>query len=76
MARYKIEQDHENCIGCGACVAACDKFWEMGKDGKSWIKKGKTKLEVDDLECNMDAAQTCPVNVIHIFDSKTKKKMV
>jgi len=76
VAKYRIEQDHDNCIGCGACVAACDKSWEMGKDGKSFLKKGKTKLEVDDLSCNMDAAQTCPVNVIHIFDLKTKKKMI
>jgi ferredoxin len=76
MTKYKIEQDHENCIGCGACVASCEKFWVMGKDGKASLKGGKKMVEVDDIGCNMDAAQTCPVSVIHIFDLKTKKKMI
>jgi len=68
---YKIEQDHENCIGCGACVAICPKFWKM--DGAK-AKPIKTEFEDKDLKCNKGAAESCPANVIHIF--KDKKKIV
>ena len=73
MAKYKIVQDHENCIGCGSCIALCPDSWEETEDGKSHLKKGKdNKEETDDLACNMDAAKACPVNVIHIYDGEKK----
>ena len=67
----KIIQEHEKCIGCGACVGVCPAFWEMGKDGKSNPKKAKKvganfELEVKDIACNQQAADICPVNCIHI----------
>lgn len=78
MPKFKIVHDRSDCIGCGACVAVCDKFWEMGSDGKSQLKGSKNKggkfeLEVDDLSCNKDAADSCPVNVIHLFDKAGKQ---
>ena len=78
MPKFKIVQDREQCIGCGACVAACPKFWEMGDDGKSELKGSKQKgksfeLEVASLDCNKEAAEVCPVQIIHLFDDKGKK---
>ena len=67
---YKIEQDVSGCIGCGACAAVCPKYWAM--DG-SKAKASKTDFEKADLNCNMDAANSCPVNVIHLIDAKGKK---
>lgn len=61
MAKYKIEHDASICIGCGACVAACDN-WEMGDDGKAHPKK----TDVDDPGCNNDAESVCPVQCIKI----------
>lgn len=58
---YKIEQVVEDCIGCGACAAVCDN-WEMGSDGKSHPKA----TEVEELGCNKEAADVCPVGCIHI----------
>ena len=77
MPGFKIVHDRENCIGCGACAAMCPDFWEMVDDGKSKLsgakpKAGKFELEVNDLGCNKDAADACPVNVIHIFDKAGK----
>jgi ferredoxin len=61
MAKFKIVQDHEACIGCGACASVCDN-WEMGDDGKSHPKK----TEIDDKGCNDEAANVCPVGCIKI----------
>lgn len=74
MAKYSIEHDREDCIGCGACVSVCGKNWSMGADNKS--NPTKTDIDDKDLKCNMDAAKGCPVNVIHIIETKTSKKLI
>ena len=71
MAKYTIVQDREGCIGCGACAANCEANWAMKNDGKSSPKK--TAITDKELDCNMKAAQGCPVNVIHIKDEKGKR---
>jgi len=61
---YKIEVDKETCIGCGACVAQCDNF-EMDGD------KAKPKeAKVNDISCNQDASDACPVTAIKITKLK------
>jgi len=57
-----IKQDHEACIGCGACVSVCPQNWEIGKDGKSHPKKTNVK----EVGCNQEAADVCPVGCITI----------
>jgi len=61
MARYKINQEIEKCIGCGACESTCDN-WKLGDDGKA----RPVKIELDDIGCNQAAADICPVQCIHI----------
>lgn len=73
----RITQDHGACIGCGACAAVCPDFWEMGGDGKSHLKGSKEKggvlsLDVKEEGCNLPAAQSCPVNCIHIENGGKK----
>jgi ferredoxin len=68
MAKIKLER--ELCIGCGSCAAVCPKHFEMSDDGKSHIigteKKEIEELEVEKAECAETAAETCPVQCIHI----------
>jgi len=83
--RYKIEHDRENCIACGACAVGAPEFWVMSKeDGKADVVNGtkdddgyeRLDIEEKDFNVNKDAADACPVNVIHILDKVTKKRII
>lgn len=58
----KIIHERNKCIGCGACVSICPENWRMANDHKS--KPKQTTLE--DISCNQEAANECPVHCIHI----------
>jgi ferredoxin len=60
----KIEQDHEACIGCGACVSICPDNWEMTDDGKAKM----IKASVPEAGCNKEAADACPVQCIKVIE--------
>ena len=69
----RVVQEREKCIGCGNCVALCPKYWEMAEDGKATLlgskknpKTGNHELEAKEVECNQEAADSCPVQIIHI----------
>jgi len=59
MATIKI--DAEACIGCGACVATCEKSFKM-TDNKSVPINAK----VDNVTCEKEAADVCPVSCITV----------
>lgn len=81
---YLLEQDRLNCIGCGACVAVAPNHWEVSEDGKVSIINGKTRqdgfeektITKKELQENMEAAESCPVNVIHISSLKDGKRQI
>ncbi len=58
---YTISVDKEACIGCGACVSTCEKGFKL-VDNKS-IPLHK---EVEELTCEQEAADICPVNCITV----------
>jgi len=68
----KITIEKSKCIGCGTCVSLCPKYFEMGDDGKSNLKGSKPangdkiELEVKEVGCGKDAAESCPVQCIGI----------
>lgn len=81
---YKLQHDRPNCIGCGACTAVAPDFWEMADDGKANLKGGKKAgneqyerdIEEKYFAINKDAADSCPVNVIHLINKDTKEKII
>tara|TARA_Y100000310_G_scaffold78181_1_gene74808 strand:- start:6019 stop:6318 length:300 start_codon:yes stop_codon:yes gene_type:complete len=81
---YTLQHDRPNCIGCAACEAVAPDFWEMNGDGKSDIKNGKNRddgwqelnMEDKNFEANKEAADSCPVNVIHIVKKGTNERII
>lgn len=74
MAKYTIEYDREGCIGAGSCVGAAPTNWEMGEDNKANVLK--REIEEDELQLNKEAAESCPVNVIHIINNETGERLI
>ncbi|MBI4162067.1 MAG: ferredoxin [Candidatus Aenigmarchaeota archaeon] len=87
--KFYIDHDRPNCIGCGACVAVAPEFWEIkAADGKSDVigsekqeENGEVVREVLNIAetnyaKNKEAADSCPVNVIHIVNKETKEQVI
>lgn len=82
---YLIEHDRPNCIGCTACANIAPRFWTMSPlDGKSDVigsektPEGHEILEIseEDFARNLDAAEACPVNVIHLTQIGSGKRIL
>lgn len=58
---YIIKVDEDKCIGCGACVAICEEAFEL-KEGKAI----PVRTETEELDCEREAAEGCPVEAISI----------
>lgn len=71
----KIIFNREECIGCGSCSALCPAFWDMADDMKATLKNAKLnndnkpELEIseDNIPCNKDAVDCCPLQLIKII---------
>lgn len=81
--RYKIIYKRNECIGAFACVAAEPREWkENGDENVADLIEGVHEGEqvyikyLDDLGNNLEAAQSCPVNCIHIIDQKTGEELI
>jgi ferredoxin len=69
----KIVHFKKDCISCGACAAITPELFEMDPEGLAELK-GSSKVENhQELEINSDkkneaqeAADVCPVNIIHV----------
>jgi ferredoxin len=77
----KIIHERNICIGCCACESIAPQIWVMNKDNKSDLI-GAKKVEgqeevyeriVEDLKINMEAAESCPVNCIHVEQNGQRK---
>jgi ferredoxin len=85
MKKYKIIYEREGCIGVAACVAVNSEVWDMDEFNKARLlngtfNEGTEKFEriIDekDLQINIEAAQVCPVSIIHIVDMETGKQLI
>lgn len=83
MVKYKVVYERKNCIGAGTCAAIAPKFWKIADDGKADIA-GSIELgdvweriiDESELKDNLDAAEGCPAQVIHIYNLETGEKLI
>ena len=83
--KYRIEYEREHCIGAASCVTLLPAFWSLAQDGKATPKQGiekqkkyVTELELDEEELreHLEAGQSCPVNVIHIYSLENGEQII
>ncbi len=76
--KKEVQHDRPNCIGCAACAAIDPKTWVMNPDGKADIVSGENfnegwqrkEIKEEEFKDHVDAAESCPVNVIHIVEKE------
>ena len=65
----RIEVDREACISVATCVAVAPNTFELDDEGIAIIKNATG----DDAKTILQAAQSCPVNAIRIYDDGGKQ---
>lgn len=72
----KIIHYRNDCIGCNMCVELAPENWFMNlSDGKATLRRSREKngifvaeISEPEMVINIDAARSCPINIIKIFD--------
>ncbi len=62
----KIKLLRDKCISAGTCVAIAPSTFELDEEGKVKLKNPKG----DDEQTVLDAAKSCPVQAIEIYDDE------
>lgn len=75
MAKYRIEHKIDECIGCAACTALSENWEMIDKDGEEKADFIKQEFDEEELETNLEAAESCPVEVISIVNIETGEKV-
>jgi len=52
----------DECIGCGACEAACPEVFELRDDGLAYVKDREPSPDLED--CVQDGIDSCPTGAI------------
>ncbi len=72
----KVIIDRDLCIGAAACVALLPEVFALDDEGKAIVLKAAQKdIEASNysVEQLMEAAKSCPVSAITVFDDEGKQ---
>ncbi len=58
----KLEVKQDVCIGCGSCVANCDKVFDFNDDGLAHVIE--TPVKEENIKSAKEAKDECPVGAI------------
>lgn len=70
---YKVVVERDRCTSCGSCEDLCPELFELDDEGISHIigsdrVENNDELEMEDEKCSLDAAESCPVMIIHVYE--------
>jgi ferredoxin len=74
-AKLKVTIDREDCTSCGACWDTCPEFFEQNPDDnfsqvveeyRTGGNPGEGEAPEDLGESVREAAEACPVEIIHV----------
>ena len=81
--KYKVVFDRPGCIGVYPCVEVHPGRWERSDDNKANLIKGtkqdgdlytlEVELTEEELKRELEAAKSCPVDVIKVYDADGKQ---
>ena len=66
MTAFRVVIDRSLCSGFGTCADLAPNLIELGKDGIAAARVGET-----DDERLLDAAASCPMGAISVFETAT-----
>jgi len=84
--RYKIVYERVGCIGAAVCAALDEKHCSMNADSFADLVEGTkepdgkwtrvVELDEEGKKRLLEAAEGCPVTVIHVIDMESGKQLV
>lgn len=66
----KVTVLRDVCIGAAPCTVIAPEAFELDSEGKAVLKDGWKNVEGKTI---LEAAQSCPVNAIEVYDEAGKK---
>lgn len=66
----KVVVLRDACIGAAPCTVIAPDAFELDHEGKAVLKDGWKNVEGKTI---LEAAQSCPVNAIEVYDEAGKK---
>lgn len=71
--KYLVVVERDKCTSCGTCEDMCPELFELDSESLAHIKGSKRvenndELQLENDECSLDAAESCPVMCIHIYE--------
>ena len=66
---YKIVVDRVKCQGIGACVGAAPDVFELDNEGKAVV----IDAQGSDDDTILEAAESCPLEAIELYDEHGQK---
>jgi len=71
IEKFKVCIDRDECIGDGACVHEAPESFELDDEHKAILLDDST----EDEEAILDAARSCPLDIIYLTDPKTGEQV-
>ena len=70
---FKLIVERDDCTSCGSCEDVCPELFELDEGSIAHIigserVDNRDELEIEDEKCGVDAAESCPVMIIHVYE--------